>query len=129
MSNTLNRLGNLVLKPLLRSPLHGLVSRRYMLITVKGRKTGHPYTTVVEFLRDTDSFLVFTQKAHTWWKNVRGGGSVTLTVGGHPLYGTASVTTDSPDEIWQAFHRLHPSMAEAKVKPLLPEMVMVRIHI
>ena len=36
---------------LLRSPLHGLVSKSIMLITYKGRKSSKEYTTPVNYLR------------------------------------------------------------------------------
>ena len=40
---------NPIMKGLLRSPLHGLMSGSLMLITYAGRKTGKPYT--IPFLR------------------------------------------------------------------------------
>lgn len=45
-----SQLMNCVPQLLLRSPLHGLMSNRYLLITFTGRKSGKRYTTPVAYL-------------------------------------------------------------------------------
>ena len=56
---------------LLRSSLHGLMSKKTLLITFTGRKSGKRYTTPIVYLREGDTFLVATNSP--WWKNLRGG--------------------------------------------------------
>lgn len=73
-----NNLGNIFMKPLLRSPLHFLVSGQFMLIIFTGRKTGRIYATPVQYRREGDTLTVFTQRHRKWWKNLQGGVQVTL---------------------------------------------------
>lgn len=93
MANTTMRLVNSMTKALLKSPLHGILSGGVMLITFTGRKSGKTYTTPVEYQRDGDTVIFFTQKERVWWKNLRGGAPVTLRLRGKDLTGTAT-----PDE-------------------------------
>ncbi len=83
---------NPVMTAILRSPLHGLLSERLMLITINGRVSGKPYTIPVGYEREGDTLTVPT--VHDWWKNVRGGQPVTVLVKGKTLRGTATPTQD-----------------------------------
>ena len=76
-----------------RSPLHGLMSNFTMLITFTGRKSGRPYTTPVNYVRDDDTILSMSPRKHSWWKNLRGehGAPVTPRVRGGYLTGTGHV--------------------------------------
>jgi len=67
-----------IVKPILRSPLHGLVSKNTMLITFSGRKSGKVYTTPVGYVRNDNDITVFSQRHSSWWRNLRGGASVTV---------------------------------------------------
>lgn len=78
MSAFLNRIVNPFMKWLLKSPLHGIVSGHYMLVTVTGRKTGKLYTTPVEYRRKDQAIMVITSQRHTWWKNLQSGVPCTL---------------------------------------------------
>lgn len=85
-------IANRIIKAILRSPLHGLLSGQMMLVTFNGRKTGKQYTTPVTQIRDGDGYRFFT--SYGWWKNLRGGAPVTLLVRRQPLDGTATVHED-----------------------------------
>src|SRR3712207_687565 len=61
---------------LLRSPLHGRLSRNLMLLSFKGRTSGKSYTIPVGYVQNGDHVWVFSH-SH-WWKNLRGGVPVTL---------------------------------------------------
>jgi hypothetical protein len=80
---------------LLRSPLHFLVSKHIMLISVKGRKSGKTYTTPLDYGRDGGEVLAITSQNYSWWKNLRGGGSADLLVAGQALSGQAVVSEDA----------------------------------
>jgi deazaflavin-dependent oxidoreductase (nitroreductase family) len=80
---------------LLRSPLHNLMDKSTILITITGRKSGKNYTIPVSFIRDGDTLLVISQKEHTWWKNLRGGTQVTLLMQGHTLKARGETFTDT----------------------------------
>jgi deazaflavin-dependent oxidoreductase (nitroreductase family) len=75
------------MKFLLRSPLHGMVSKSVLLITFTGRRSGKTYTTPVDYSQDGDQVTVFTHA--NWWKNLRGGAPVTLRIRGRDLQGLA----------------------------------------
>jgi hypothetical protein len=65
------RLASPVLRPVLRSPAHRLVSHRLMLLSVTGRRTGAVYTFPVSYHRDGDLLTIVS--ARNWWRNLRDG--------------------------------------------------------
>jgi deazaflavin-dependent oxidoreductase (nitroreductase family) len=75
------------MKFVLRSPVHGMVSKSVLLITFTGRKSGKIYTTPVSYSQDGDQVYVFTHAA--WWKNLRNGAPVTLRIQGREYKGLA----------------------------------------
>ena len=77
----------------LRSPLH-VVMGDTMLITVTGRKTGRKITLPVNYYGDGDSLWILSSRDRTWWRNVAGGGNVTLRLHGHDFKGAAEVILD-----------------------------------
>jgi hypothetical protein len=64
---------NSMMKWILRSPLHGLISKSTMLITYTGHKSGKLYTIPVNYVRDEDVLSVTSYRHRTWWRNLRGG--------------------------------------------------------
>jgi deazaflavin-dependent oxidoreductase (nitroreductase family) len=81
---------------ILRSPLHGLVSKQVMLLTYTGRKTGKRYTIPVGYARDGDTLVVFSSRS--WWRNLRGGAPVEVRLQGRRYTGTA-VPIEGPEEV------------------------------
>jgi deazaflavin-dependent oxidoreductase (nitroreductase family) len=75
------------MKFVLRSPVHGMVSKTILLITFTGRKSGKTYTTPVDYSQDGDQVTIFTHA--DWWKNLRGGAPVRLRIRGQELQGMA----------------------------------------
>ncbi len=90
---------NKVMIWLLRSPLHGLVSKDIMLITVTGRKSGKAYRLPVSYVREDNLVLCSTEHVRSWWKNLRGGADVTLRLRGSQVAGRATVIDDDLDAI------------------------------
>jgi deazaflavin-dependent oxidoreductase (nitroreductase family) len=86
-------IGNTFVKFFLRTPLQALLGDT-MLITVKGRKTGRPFTTPVGFYRAGDQLWVMTSRNRTWWRNVRDGAKVSLLMHGHEMEGIAEPVLD-----------------------------------
>ena len=83
------------MKLVLRSPVHGMVSKTVLLITFTGRKSGKTYTTPVDYSQDGDQVTIFTHAE--WWKNLRNGAPVTLRIQGRELQGLAEpVAEDKP---------------------------------
>ena len=83
------RLYNPIIVSLLRSPLHGVMSRSVMLLTYRGRRSAREFTTPVSYVRDGDDLLVVGSRDHSWWKNLRGGAPVVVRVRGLELEGIA----------------------------------------
>jgi hypothetical protein len=91
----LNRTVNPVLAWLLRSPLHGLASRRLALITFTGRSTGRRYTIPVgyRFAGDEVTITVGSPDRKLWWRNLTDRGApVELVIRGRRLSGHAAAT-------------------------------------
>ena len=79
---------------LLRSPLHGLLSGNMMVINYTGRKSGKAYRLPVSYLRLDDTLLTTSFKNRTWWRNLRGGASVTVHLQGKDVFARAEVVED-----------------------------------
>ena len=93
---------NPVMRMILRSPLHPLMSSSLMLITFTGRKSGKVYSTPVRYLRTANSIQCFTSADTKWWRNLRGGAEVTLTIQGEDRRFYANVIENDPDKTREA---------------------------
>lgn len=85
---------NPIVLALLHSPLHDLLDKQTMSITVTGRKSGKCYTFPVSYMRDGENLLIITQKDRKWWKNLRGGAPVTVFLKGHSLRASGETFED-----------------------------------
>ncbi|MBC8161159.1 MAG: nitroreductase family deazaflavin-dependent oxidoreductase [Roseiflexaceae bacterium] len=79
---------------LLRSPLHGVVSHLYLLITFTGRKSGRVYTTPVQYAQQGELLSIITSEGYPWWQNLRGGAAVQVHLRGKTSQGYAETSTD-----------------------------------
>jgi hypothetical protein len=109
------RVVNPVVSALLRSPLHRLLSREYMLLTVTGRKTGRSYTIPVGRHEFDGAFVVYA--AGGWRHNLRGGADVRLTVDGHERTGHAELEED-PARVAQAYKERLDQLGTGKARQL-----------
>ncbi|MBO0855433.1 MAG: nitroreductase family deazaflavin-dependent oxidoreductase [Nocardia sp.] len=66
-----------VMRTLLRSPLHRLVSGKLLIITVTGRKTGRIYASPVAYAEHEGTLLIGA--GATWWRNLRRGEPARIT--------------------------------------------------
>lgn len=82
---------NNVMAALLRSSLHGMLSGSVLLLTYTGRKSGKSFDVPVNYLEHNGELLVVSFRDRTWWRNLRGGAAVQLTLRGkqQPATGTA----------------------------------------
>lgn len=122
----LNKVNNPFMKALLRSPLHGVVSRSFLLITFTGRKSGKVYTTPVQYAERGDTVTVVTSAGYTWWKNLRGGAPVEVRLRGQQRRGTAEVTTDST-AVAAALAHLYPGFTPDRRASFMPGKVVITI--
>lgn len=86
------RLVNPFVSAILRSPLHGLLSRSTLLLTLTGRKSGKQFTFPVGYTRVGETFSIYS--GHGWWKNLRGGAPVVVYFRGRRRTGRAEVIDD-----------------------------------
>jgi len=95
---------NNAMKFVLRSPVHGMVSKFTLLITFTGCKSGKTFTTPVSYSQFDDQVTIFTHA--NWWKNLCGGAPVTLTIRGQEFKGWAEPVAEDKDAIatWLAVH-------------------------
>lgn len=96
-----NRSGNRAVASLLRSPLHGLLSRRLALITVTGRRSGREITLPVMYEQDGErlSIPVMWPQRKLWWRNLRDGATVRVRLRGRERTGHASLRGDERTEL------------------------------
>ena len=87
---------------LLKSSLHSLMSKDVMLITFTGRRSGRSYTTPVSYVREGQTVRCFTSGGTAWWRNLRGGASVSLRIRGEETRGYAEAIRGEPKRIADA---------------------------
>jgi hypothetical protein len=91
MRKLLNRLGNPLVTALLRSPLHGVMRKHLLLITMTGRKSGKVYTIPVSYHREGAVLHIISWRDCQGWRNLRGEVPVMLRLQGHDLQGGGNV--------------------------------------
>ena len=84
---------NLIIRWMLSSPIHGLLSENVMLISFKGRNSGKEYTIPVNYLQSDGVVLVTSYRHRTWWRNLREGVPVTLRIRGQNFKGIGESIT------------------------------------
>ncbi len=91
-----NRSGNRLIAVMLRSPMHRLLSRQLMLISVTGRRTGAVHTFPVAYEESGEQLKipVMWPERKLWWRNLRDGAAVRLRLRGADRTGQATARVD-----------------------------------
>jgi hypothetical protein len=84
---TIQRIGNVFIGGILRSPFHAMLSKNTLLLTFTGRASGKRYTTPVNYAPVGDELLIFSRRERTWWRNLRGGAPVVFRLQGRKATG------------------------------------------
>jgi hypothetical protein len=129
MRNLFNKLSNIIMKPLLRSPLHFLVSSNYMLISFTGRKSGNVYTTTVEYKRSGNTLIVFTQRHRRWWRNFQCSAPIRLRLNGQDMSGVADVPIVDVGELFDTLKWMHPHLNTKQLVKAMEDIVLIQIHL
>lgn len=129
MRKFINNLGNVFMKPLLKSPLHIFASSSIMLITFTGRKSGNVYTTPVQYRRVGNTVTFFTQKERTWWKNLRDRAPVTLRLRGQDVAGTVKQIITDENTVVAGLRRMYPRMTAEQASEMSKSTLMIEITI
>ena len=85
-----NKVANPVVRAVLRSPAHVLLSRRLLLITYTGRRTGAEHTIPVVYREVAGgvAIRVGAPESKVWWRNLRDPAPVRLRIRGKDEGGT-----------------------------------------
>jgi hypothetical protein len=89
----LNRVVNPVVRAVLRSRLHPLLSRRLVLLRVTGRRSGRTFELPVAYVRDDSGILVTVgaPERKQWWHNIDGPTPLTAVLRGRTRPGVAEL--------------------------------------
>ncbi|NDJ77972.1 MAG: nitroreductase family deazaflavin-dependent oxidoreductase [Chloroflexi bacterium] len=88
------RFVNSTVKLLLRSPLHGVLSKSMTILYFTGRRSGKAYQVPVQYMPDGDDIIVLSKRFRTWWKNFQDPAPLSLRLRGKTVPATAHATTD-----------------------------------
>lgn len=87
----MNRLSNPLMRWLLRSRLHFLVSESTLLLCYIGRKSGRLYATPVNYAQAGDLLRIVSFKQRLWWRNLIDSQQVVIHLRGTEYEATAEV--------------------------------------
>jgi hypothetical protein len=99
-----SRVINPLVRAVLRSPSHQVMSRGVLLLTYTGRRSGRRYTLPVQYAR-ADHGLILWPAHHDrerWWRSLQPSAPVRLRLAGRELHGTAQVLVDDKAQIADA---------------------------
>jgi hypothetical protein len=84
---------NPLVRAVLGSPLHPILSHKLLLITLRGRRTGRLHTLPVGYAQagNTLYVLVGDYQTKTWWRNLQGGAPLQLRLRGRTMPATGSL--------------------------------------
>jgi hypothetical protein len=90
---------NGVVETVLKSPLHGLLSGKLVLVRYLGARTGTEYTLPVRYADTHNGLVVMVAKpdTKTWWRNFTTMGQVQVLVAGRWVAMTAHALLGSED--------------------------------
>ena len=115
----MNHLINPIVRLILRSPFHRLLSGVIVLITYQGRKSGKTYTLPVQYVQADKQIYILpgAPEQKTWWRNLRGGAPVHLRLCGQDLSAQAEVLAgeangDEIGKILDSYLRRFPAAAQ-----------------
>ena len=88
------KLLNPPVKRLLRSGLHGLMSKNTLLLEFTGRKSGRALSTPISYYLKDGAAHCFTARSYGWWRNLTSGHVAHLTIRGRRIASTPQVETE-----------------------------------
>jgi deazaflavin-dependent oxidoreductase (nitroreductase family) len=95
----MNKIANPVVRLILGSPLHRILSAAVLLITYRGRKSNKPYTLPVQYVQNGKVIYILPgmPEKKTWWRNLRGGIPVWVTLRGETRSGRGMLLDPTVD--------------------------------
>jgi len=120
---------NPIVKFVLQSPMHPLMSGNTMLLTFAGRKSGKPYTTPINYAREGNTITLITNRKHGWWKNLAGAAPVKVRARGRELCGMAQVVPADAPTLISEMQKVYRGIPQEKAAQLATDVVMIRIEL
>lgn len=95
----MNKIVNPLVRQILRSPLHKIMSDTLLIITFCGRKTGREYSLPVQYVQSGNTIYIMPgmPEQKNWWRNLLEAAPVQLTLRGQTLAGNAIVLDPNSD--------------------------------
>jgi len=118
---------NPMVKFILSSPLHPMMSGGTMLLTFTGRKSGRQFTTPISYALGGNEITLITNRKHGWWKNLQDAVPVVAKVRGHYLRGTAQVVPADESALIAAMEKVYRGMPKEKAVEFAPDAVLIKI--
>ena len=105
-----NKTVNHVVKAILRSPAHGMLSDRLCVMTVTGRRTGKKRSFPCAYAEGPDHLRIHIDwpEKKVWWRNLKAPAPVSVRVRGMQLSGIGEAQGDPKTDLW-VHVRLDPS--------------------
>jgi deazaflavin-dependent oxidoreductase (nitroreductase family) len=98
-----NRTVNHAVKAILRSPAHGLLSGRLVVMTVTGRRSGKRHSFPVAYREDEPDHLrihIDWPEKKVWWRNLKAPAPVSVRLRGRERSGTGEAQGDPKSDLW-----------------------------
>jgi len=89
----MSKIANPLVRLILRSPFHGMLSAALLLITYHGCKSGKEYTLPIQYAQDKKTIYIIpgAPENKIWWRNLCRGAPVQILLAGKSLSGEANV--------------------------------------
>lgn len=126
---TINDLYNPLVRFVLHSPLHPVISKGILLLSFTGRKSGKPYSTPINYAREGNEITLITKRSRAWWKNFQSSMPVTVLVQGQEQGGTAEAVTPDDQTIITELQKVYSGMPRSFAEKMVSDTVVIRIHL
>ena len=98
-----NRTVNHLVKAILRSPAHGVLSDRLVVMTVTGRRTGKQHSFPCAYSEHGPDLLrihIDWPEKKVWWRNLKQPAPVSVRLRGAERSGTGQAQGDPQTDLW-----------------------------
>ncbi len=92
-------IGNEVVRRVLKSRFHWMLSGNVVLLEITGRRSGRKYLVPVNYKPAKDGITVMTYRRRLWWRNLLDGGEFPIYFRGRQVTAVPEVETDDLDVI------------------------------
>jgi hypothetical protein len=126
-----NLMKNQIVKALLRSPLHGLVSNKTLLITFKDRHSGAEIEKPCAYSHVGNTVTCFTSLNEDWWRSLTEEAHVRVRIKDREVAGTARTVTFAQDRemLINKLTSVYPNLSYDDAASKAPQMVMIQIEL